>query len=142
MADRRYELRLEAPMKPRGLWARGVWESHEVVYLCGTLGLEFDLWQRHRSAVSAADAYLSQQIGLEAIEQEMDRLEEEARQAIEKDGKHLRPRWSPGYGNRPLELSREILEKLDATRRIGVSLTDSLLLVPSKSVTAICEVVE
>ena len=51
------------------------------------------------------------------------------------------PRRSPGYGTMPLELSREILAKLDATRRIGVALTDSLLLVPSKSVTAICEIV-
>jgi len=41
----------------------------------------------------------------------------------------------------PLSLSREIVSKLDATRRIGVAVTDSDLLVPSKSVTAICEIV-
>ena len=54
-------------------------------------------------------------------------------------GESIRPRRSPGYGELPLELSREILTKLDATRRLGVSLTESLLLVPTKSVTALCE---
>ena len=36
---------------------------------------------------------------------------------------------------------QEIVSKLDATRRIGVAVTDSDLLVPSKSVTAVCEIV-
>jgi hypothetical protein len=40
----------------------------------------------------------------------------------------------------PLSMSREIVEKLEATRRIGVAVTDSDLLVPSKSVTAVCEI--
>jgi len=71
----------------------------------------------------------------------MDELEAEARAAVEADGRErLLPRRSPGYGEMPLALSREILEKLDATRKIGVALTESLSLVPTKSVTAICEV--
>ena len=110
--------------------------------MCGTLGAEFDLWQRRLAATSAADAFFSQQIGLEAVEAEMDRLEAEARLAVAAEGMELRPRRSPGYGELPLELSRTILEALDATKRLGVGLTDSWLLVPSKSVTAICELGE
>lgn len=126
-------------MRTRGLWARGRLGDKEVVFLCGTLGAEFDLWQRRLAATSAADAFFSQQIGLEAVEAEMDRLEAEARQAVAAEGAELLPRRSPGYGDMPLELSRTILAALDATKRLGVGLTDSLLLVPSKSVTAICE---
>ena len=37
-------------------------------------------------------------------------------------------------------MSQEILDILDATNRIGVALTESKLLVPTKSVTAICEI--
>ena len=59
---------------------------------------------------------------------------------VEAEGGKLLPRWSPGYGGRPLALSREILARLDASKRIGVSITDSELLVPSKSVTAVCEI--
>lgn len=129
-------LEAQAPLRPRGLWRR----EGERILLCGTIGAEFDAWQRRLAATSAADAFFSQQIGLAAVERVMDDLEEQARAALEL-GEHLLPRRSPGYGDIPLEASREILSKLDATRRLGVSLTDSLLLVPSKSVTAFAQIV-
>lgn len=125
------------PVERRGLWRR---EGNRV-YLCGTLGPAFDRYQRARAAVSAAEAYAAQRLGLEEIERLMDELEAEARAAVEASGdERLLPRRSPGYGELPLEMSREILAKLDATKRIGVALTDALLLVPAKSVTAVCEI--
>lgn len=133
--SRKAELEREAPIDAKGVWAR----FGDKVYLCGTLGAAFDQWQRRLSALSGADAYFSQQIGLDAIEREMDALEAEARASIP-EGETLRPRRSPGYGEMPLSLSREIIDKLEATRRIGVAVTESDLLVPSKSVTAICEI--
>ncbi|MCQ2394858.1 MAG: hypothetical protein MJ249_11275 [Kiritimatiellae bacterium] len=140
VAARRRALEREAPFVSRGVWRRTAWNGRDVVFLCGTLGAAFDTWQRRLSLLSAADALLSQQLGLDAVEREMDRLEGEARAAVEAEGKRLLPRRSPGYGDLPLGLSREILVRLDATRRIGVSVTDANLLVPSKSVTAVCEV--
>jgi len=138
---RRAELAGEAPIRPASLSVRGCLEGKEVYFLCGTIGAEFDQWQRRLSVLSAADALFSQQIGLEAVERVMDELESRLRLEVEGEGKRLLPRRSPGYGAMPLALSREILERLDATRRIGVSVTESDLLVPSKSVTAVCEVV-
>jgi len=137
---RRSELLREAPIRPACLSVRGHLEGKEVYFLCGTIGAEFDQWQRRLSVLSAADALFSQQIGLDAVERVMDELEKRLRLEVEAEGQKLLPRWSPGYGDRPLSLSRTILEKLDATKRIGVSITDSDLLVPSKSVTAVCEV--
>ncbi|MEY8437265.1 vitamin B12 dependent-methionine synthase activation domain-containing protein [Atopobiaceae bacterium 24-176] len=46
-------------------------------------------------------------------------------------------RYSPGYGDLPLAVQPALLDALDARRRLGVSLTDSLLMVPMKSVTAV-----
>ena len=137
---RRAELAHEAPVAARGVWKRAHFDGHEVAFLCGTIGAEFDTWQRRLSALSAADALLSQQIGLEAVEKVMDDLEKEAKVEVEAEGRKMLPRKSPGYGNLPIELSRTILNELDAMRKIGVSITDSNLLVPSKSVTAICEI--
>ena len=144
---RRAELEREAPIAARGTWTRTRLKGVEVVFLCGTIGAEFDAWQRRLSVTSAADALLSQQIGLDAVEKMMDELEKKAREEVEGEGKReegrgkrLMPRRSPGYGDLPLSLSRTILEELDAPRKIGVSITDSNLLVPSKSVTAICEI--
>ena len=137
---RRAELEREAPIAARGTWTRTRLKGVEVVFLCGTIGAEFDAWQRRLSVTSAADALLSQQIGLDAVEKVMDELEKKAKAEVEGEGRKLLPRKSPGYGDLPLELSRTILEELDAPRKIGVSITESNLLVPSKSVTAICEI--
>ena len=52
-------------------------------------------------------------------------------------GESLVTRYSPGYGDWPLDAQRELLALLDTPRAIGVSLTDSLLMVPSKSVSAV-----
>lgn len=46
-------------------------------------------------------------------------------------------RFSPGYGDLPLEYQRELLTGLDAERKIGVTLTDACLMLPTKSVSAI-----
>ena len=142
VAARYAELARAAPIVPRSTWTRTRLNGNEIIFLCGTIGAEFDAWQRRLSALSAADELLSQQIGLNAVERIMDELEKRLRSEVEGEGKKLMPRRSPGYGDLPLSLSRTILAALDASRKIGVSITDSDLLVPSKSVTAICEIIE
>jgi len=139
---RRRELAQAAPIRPACIWSRGRLGEKEVLFLCGTIGVAFDMWQRKLAVLSAADALFSQQIGLEAVERVMDETEGRLRKEAEAEGKKLLPRWSPGYGDKPLSLSRLILEKLNATKRIGVGITDTDLLVPSKSVTAVCEIEE
>ena len=46
-------------------------------------------------------------------------------------------RYSPGYGDLPLEVQGPLLELLDAPRRAGLCATQTHLLTPRKSVTAI-----
>lgn len=46
-------------------------------------------------------------------------------------------RFSPGYGDFDISYQKDILGFLDANRKIGIALTDSMMMVPSKSVTAI-----
>ena len=121
----------EAPIDARGVWkAEG-----DAIYLCGTIGSRFDQWQRRLSVLGATDALIAQAIGAAAVESVMDRLEAEAKAANPGDWNIRR---SPGYGTMPLADSAKIIEKLDATKRIGVAVTDDCLLVPTKSVTAVC----
>ena len=54
-----------------------------------------------------------------------------------KENEFLTMRFSPGYGDVPLETSSDLIDILQATKRIGLSLTKSHMLVPTKSVTAI-----
>ena len=48
----------------------------------------------------------------------------------------LRRRYSPGYYDLKLESQKDFFKLIDITKRIGVTLSDSLLMIPSKSVTA------
>ena len=57
-------------------------------------------------------------------------------------GKVTRPRFSPGYGGVELCHQRELLDFLDAGKRLGITLTESFFMTPVKSVTAFIGVVE
>ena len=52
-------------------------------------------------------------------------------------GMKLRPRFSPGYGDFSIEHQRDIARELDTARRLGLTVTESLMLAPMKSVTAV-----
>ncbi len=116
--------------------ARHLSGCHAAYLVCGTLGAAFDALLRRTAVRSAADTLVLQAIGAAAIEEWMDLVEDEIRREL-KDGETLVPRYSPGFGDFPLSAQREMLAILDASRAIGVSLTDSLLMVPSKSVSAV-----
>ena len=53
------------------------------------------------------------------------------------DGKKIRPRFSAGYGDFKVENQRLFFEYLESTKLLGLTLNDSYLMSPSKSVTAI-----
>ena len=59
------------------------------------------------------------------------------RKEYEERGLYLRPRFSPGYGDFPLDCQPALLEGIQAGKRLGIRLTDSFLMMPSKSVTAV-----
>ena len=46
-------------------------------------------------------------------------------------------RFSPGYGDMPMTTQPVLLQALDAQRQLGITLTDTMLMVPTKSVTAV-----
>lgn len=46
------------------------------------------------------------------------------------------PRFSSGYGDLPLESQKPIFSVLLPERNLGITLTDSMLMFPTKSVTA------
>ena len=119
-----------------GTLARHINGCEAVFLACGTIGAGFDAFQRRVAVTSAADALIVQAIGAALIEKTMDAAEDEMRAELA-DGETLVARYSPGYGDFPLAAQRTILGLLDTPRKIGVSLTDTLLMVPSKSVSAV-----
>ena len=49
----------------------------------------------------------------------------------------MTPRFSPGYGDSPLEMQEQLLEFLDAEKQLGITLSKGYMMSPSKSITAI-----
>lgn len=111
----------------------------EAYLFCGSLGPGFDALLRRVAATSGADALIVQAIGTAAVESLMDSIEDEIGKELSA-GESLTARYSPGYGDFPLSTQRTVLDLLDAPRKAGVSLTDAMLMVPSKSVSAVAGV--
>lgn len=110
---------------------------HRVVVFAATLGLGFDRLLTRYSKLSPAKALLLQAIGAERIEGLCDVFCQQIREEANAAGLSTAPRFSPGYGDFPLSVQRDIFRVLDCPRKIGLTLNESLLMSPSKSVTAV-----
>ena len=111
--------------------------SHSVIFFAATLGIELDRLIFRYSVLSPATALLLEALGNERIEALCDRFCEDMRQIKLMCGESLRPRFSAGYGDLPLEYQRQIFDLLDPPSHIGLTLNNSYLMSPSKSVTAL-----
>ena len=100
----------------------------EAVLFAATVGLGVDRLIHRYASVSPVKALLFQAIGAERIEALCDEFCKEL---------GLKKRFSPGYADLALETQRGIFAALGCEKRLGISLTDSLLMSPTKSVTAI-----
>lgn len=107
------------------------------IIFAATVGVEIDRLISKYSSLSPSRAVILQAIGAERIEALCDCFCEMQKSEKQKLGKTVRPRFSPGYGDLSLEFQRDIFLNLDCFRKIGLSLSDRLLMSPSKSVTAI-----
>ena len=109
-------------------------DCQQCAVLVCTLGAEFDLWVRREQMRDMARAAMLDALGSAYIEAACDAAEEAIRARL--PGLYLTDRFSPGYGDLPLAVQPTLLT-LAGGSRIGVTLTDTMLMVPQKSVTAI-----
>lgn len=110
---------------------------NEIFLLGVTAGIELDRKIRRYMVTEPDIGVVLDSCGIQAVEQIADMAEQEIEACVSSEGYHLTWRFSPGYGDLPLDTQKELVQVLDMHRKIGVSLTDSCLMVPSKSVTAI-----
>ncbi len=103
-----------------------------IILFGATIGIEIDRLIARYAVLSPVKALVFQAIGAERIESLCDCFNSEIKQL------HITvPRFSAGYGDFAIEAQRDIFNALDCERKIGLMLNDSLLMSPSKSVTAI-----
>ena len=108
-----------------------------ILLFAATVGMAIDRLIARYATLSPTKSLLFQAIGAERIEALCDCFQADMAQKYAALGYVTRPRFSPGYGDFPLEAQRSIFAVLDCPRKIGLTLNDSLLMSPSKSVTAL-----
>ncbi len=106
--------------------------------MAATLGMEPDRLAARATAVGKMSrAVIFQAAAAAMIEQYCDTVNARIREEAAIRGLFCRPRFSPGYGDFSLLHQTELMRILRAQQSIGVTLTESLLMLPSKSVTAV-----
>lgn len=97
-----------------------------------TLGTECDRLLRTYSSTDITKTAVLQACLASKIEEVCDSLEDKLRA----EGLTLRQRYSPGYFDLDISENKKIFELIDLTKRIGLAITDTCQMVPTKSVTA------
>ena len=109
----------------------------EAVLLAATLGVQADQMIRKASISHMSRAVVLQACAAAKLEGYLNATCAELAQELQKEGLYLTPRFSPGYGDLSLDCQQELLDVLEAGKRIGLSLTAGKMLAPTKSVTAV-----
>lgn len=102
-----------------------------------TLGVEVDMYMRKLSITDMAKTVVMQACAAAVLEEYLEECQEQIRCDMREEGLYPRPRFSPGYGDFSIEHQGAVLRMLDAPKRIGLTMTDSGMLSPTKSVTAV-----
>lgn len=126
--------RLTVKSKSLGKNLRG---CDKIVLFGATLGIGVDQLLSRTSKTDMAKTVVLQACAAALLEEYCDECQDRIRQEMESEGRYLRPRFSPGYGDFPIECQRDLVRMLDCAKSIGLTLTESCMMAPSKSVTAV-----
>lgn len=130
-----------AETKSRDLY-KNLKDCKSIVLFAATIGIYLDRMILKYKSLSPSKALMLQAIGAERIESLCDVFNNEIKAHAKENGKYTKPRFSPGYGDLDISFQRGIFKALDCPRKIGLSLNESLLMSPTKSVTAIIGITE
>ncbi len=108
-------------------------DSTKVVVFAATLGAEVDKALARLQITNLAEATMFDACASAAIENVCDNF----CKAVASLYGGATTRFSPGYGDLPFSIQKEIAVLLDMQKNIGVSITESGILIPQKTVTAI-----
>jgi hypothetical protein len=115
--------------------SRNLDSCSKVALLAATIGPQVDALIRRHSSLDPVYASILQATGAMYIEELVDLVNSEIKKIAAAQGLKTRPRYSPGYGDVPLQVQKDFFRLLPCTR-IGLTLMDTLIMAPEKSVTA------
>lgn len=110
-------------------------ECSKCVLLAATISAGADRLIRLYEAQDMTKAVMTDCLASAAVEQVCNKVDSIVKS--ETEGLFQTWRFSPGYGDLPIEIQRDFLNVLDAQKRIGLNATENNILIPRKSVTAV-----
>lgn len=122
------------PSKTLAAHLKGCQEAFLVAF---TLGPGVDALIRRYELVEMSLVPVLQACAAVYTEEQADQAQEDLETYAKEKGLFLRPRYSPGYGDLPLSSQRFLFDALQVSKKIGVTLTDTFLMLPMKSITGV-----
>ncbi len=114
----------------------------KIILMAATLGAGVENIIRRTQVRNVSDAVIMDSCASVLIEVLCDTIDAQFREEYKKQGLFLTTRYSPGYGDLPIGIQRDFIRLLDTVRRIGLNVSDSGIMIPRKSVTAIIGISE
>ncbi|WP_321972662.1 vitamin B12 dependent-methionine synthase activation domain-containing protein [Paratractidigestivibacter sp.] len=108
-----------------------------VAVMAVTAGMTVEQELRRLSLTDTVEQCIFDAAGTTTVERAADACEASIVAAAHTAGLFTNFRFSPGYGDMPLDTQPVLLAALDAQRKLGITLSKSLLMTPTKSVTAV-----
>jgi len=109
----------------------------KAVLLAATLGAEVDALINKWKYADITRSFVLDACATQLIEEFCGNLQRQIWEEAAASNLEATWRFSPGYGDFPLDIQPHILEALNAVRKIGLTCTDHYILLPRKSITAI-----
>lgn len=105
------------------------------IWMAVTIGVQVDMQMRRLGKDMALVCAVDAAAGV-LVERLADQLQQQIKEELGK-AEYMTSRYSPGYGDFPIEMQKDVIQYLDASRKIGLTVSGGIL-IPRKSITALC----
>lgn len=116
--------------------------SKQCVLMAVTLGNEVEKRTRLYEKTNLTKALILDSCATTAVEEVCDIIENNVKEKAFQSHMDITFRYSPGYGDLPLDVQNNFLRSIDAQKKIGLTVSENNLLFPRKSVTAIIGIID
>lgn len=112
-------------------------DAKRIAIMAATLGVNADNKIRITGKMDMTKSFILDACATDFIEKVCDKVEGEIIEKAKEENFKTNFRYSPGYGDLPIGIQGEIIGILNANKAIGLTTTESSIMIPRKSVTAI-----
>lgn len=111
--------------------------AKQVAVMAVTLGMEAERAILKYQHTDMTDAVILDAVFDAFVECVADNTEQEIKKFASKQGLFTNYRYSPGYGDFPINTQKSVISSLGCEKKIGLTVTETNIMLPRKSVTAV-----